>query len=102
MAQIGRCLAQGSSGCAVSNNCLLLDLCYTIRCAKNNSIVSNVTVIPSEEHLRVYSNGGPTDYTMRGTLDILHMSIYVNDKSTVNILSIKEMAYSFRVTMDTK
>ena len=30
------------------------------------------------------------------------MEIYLNDKSMANILSLKEVAYSFRVTMDTK
>ena len=39
---------------------------------------------------------------MRGILDILHMDIYVNDKYMANILSLKEVSYSFRFTMDTK
>ena len=69
---------------------------------KKNSIVSNVTVRLSEEHLRVYSNGGHMDYTMRGTMEILPMGIYVNDNSMENTLSLKEVADSFRVTMDTK
>ena len=30
------------------------------------------------------------------------MGIYVNDNSTENILSLKEVVYSFRVTMNTK
>ena len=46
-------------------------------------------MIPSEEHLHVYSNEGHMDYTMRGTLDILPMDIYVNDNSMANILSLK-------------
>ena len=41
-------------------------------------------------------------YTMRGTLDILPMGIYVNDNSMVNILSLKKVSDYFRVTMDTK
>ena len=102
MAQIGRCLAQGSCGGAVSNNLILLDPCSTISCKKNNLIVSKVTLILSEKHLRVYSNGGPTDYTTRGTLEILHMGIYVNNNSMANILSIKEVANYFRMTIDTK
>ena len=89
MAQIGRCLAQGSCGGAVSNNLILLDPCSTISCEKNNLIVSKVTLILSEKHLRVYSNGGHMDYTMRGTRDILHMDIYVNDNSMANILYFK-------------
>ena len=63
---------------------------------------SKVTVIPSEKHLHVYSNWGHMDYTMRGILDILPMYIYVNSNSMANIISLKEMADSFRVTMDTK
>ena len=68
MAQIGRCIAQGSSGGALSNNWILLYLCHTISCAKNNLIVSNATMSTLEEHVRVYSNGGHMDYTMRVTL----------------------------------
>ena len=102
MEQIGRCLAQCSSGGAVSNNWILLDSCSTISCAKNDSIVSKVTVIPSEEHLRVYSNGFYMDYTMRCILEILLMDIYVNDNSMSNILSLKEVAFYFRMNMDTQ
>ena len=40
--------------------------------------------------------------TMRGTLDILPMGIYVNENSMANILSLKEVSHYFRVTMDTK
>ena len=57
---------------------------------------------PSEEHLHVYSNGGHRDYTIRGTLDILPIGIYVNYNPMANILSLKEVADSFRVIMDTK
>ena len=102
MAQIGMCLAQDSSGGAASNNWILLDSRSTIVCAKKNSIVSNVTVIPSEEHLRIYSNGYHMECTMRGTLDILHMDIYVNDNYMSKILYLKEVANYFRVTMDNK
>ena len=35
-------------------------------------------------------------------MDILPMDIYVNDKSMANILSLKEVADYFRITMDTK
>ena len=42
------------------------------------------------------------DYTITSTLDVLHMGIYVNDNSMANILSLKEVAYSFRMTMDIK
>ena len=102
MAQIDRCLAQGSSGGAVSNNWILLEYCSTISCAKNDSMVSKVTVIPLEEHLCINSNGGNMDYTMRGTLDILPMDIYANDNSTANIISLKELEDYFLVAMDTK
>ena len=40
--------------------------------------------------------------TMRGILDILPMEIYANDNSMAKIPSLKGMADSFRVTMDTK
>ena len=55
-----------------------------------------------EVHHHVYSNVSHMDYTMRGILDILPMEIYINDNSMENILSFKEVAYSFRVTMYTK
>ena len=88
-AQIGRCLAQGSSCGAVINNWILLDSCSTFICSKNDSIISKVTVIPLEEHLCVYSNGCHTYYTMRGILDILPMDIYVNDNSMATIFYLK-------------
>ena len=43
----------------------------------------------SEEHLYAYSNGGHLYYTMSGTLEILPMSIYVNDNSMANTLSLQ-------------
>ena len=61
-----------------------------------------MTVSPSEEHLWVYSNGGHMGYTMRGTVDILPMEIYVNNNSMSNILSLKEVTDYFHVTIDTK
>ena len=42
------------------------------------------------------------DYTMKGTLNFFPMSIYVNDNSMSNILSLKEVANSFHVKIDTK
>ena len=39
---------------------------------------------------------------MKSTLNIIPMSIYVNNNSMPNILSLMELANSFRVTMDTK
>ena len=50
----------------------------------------------------VYSNVVHMDYIMRGTLYILPMGVYVNDNSMANILSLKELADFFCVTMDTK
>ena len=42
------------------------------------------------------------NYTMRGTLEILPMGIYVNDNSMANILSLKKVVDSLRVTLNTK
>ena len=42
------------------------------------------------------------DYTMRGTLEILPVLIYMNYNSTENTLSLKEVSDSFCVTMNTK
>ena len=102
LAQIGRCLSQVGSIGALSDKFLLLELCSTIRCTKNNPILSNITVSPSEEHLRIYSNVSNMDYTMMCTLEILPMGIYVNYKYMANILSLKKVADSFRMNMDTK
>ena len=59
-------------------------------------------MISSEEYLQVYSNGYHMDCTMRGTLDILPIGIYVKCNSITNILSIKEVTYYLHVTIDTK
>ena len=42
------------------------------------------------------------DYTMRGTLEILPLLIYMNYNSTENTLSLKEVSDSFCETMDNK
>ena len=42
------------------------------------------------------------DYTMRVTLDIFTMGIYVNDNYMANILSLKGVADSFWITIYTK
>ena len=49
-------------------------------------------MITLEEHLQIYINGDPMDDIMRGTLDILRMSIYVNNNFMDNILSLMEVA----------
>ena len=41
-------------------------------------------------------------YTIRGTLDILAMDIYINDNSVVKIISLKEVEDSSRMKMDNK
>ena len=46
-------------------------------------------VRPPVENLRVYSNGGHMEYTMKDNLNIIHMSIYVNNNSMENILYLK-------------
>ena len=59
-------------------------------------------MIPSEEHVQIYINGGHTDYTMRGILDILPINTYVNYNSMAKILSLKEVEDSSCVIMDNK
>ena len=59
-------------------------------------------MIPLVKYVQVYSNVVHMDYTMRGTLDILPMGIYINDNSMADILYLKEVEDSFRVTMETK
>ena len=49
-------------------------------------------MITLEEHLQIYINGDPMDDIMRGTLDILRMSIYVNNNFMDNILYLMEVA----------
>ena len=74
---------------AVNNNWIFLDLCFTISCAKNDTIVSNIMVTPPAEHLQVYINVGHMDYTLTGTLNNLPMSIYVKNNSMTVILYFK-------------
>ena len=57
---------------------------------------------PSEEHFRVYSNGGHMDYTVRETLYILPLRIYLNDNPIADTISLREVADYFHVTMYTK
>ena len=85
----------------VNKNWLILDSYYTNSCAKNETIVSNITVIPPEKHHRSYINGVHTEYTMKGTLNIYPMIIYANDNSMANTLSLKEVESYFCMTMDT-
>ena len=42
------------------------------------------------------------DYSMKFTMDIFPMSVYVNDNSMADILFLKEVSYSFRMVMYTK
>ena len=42
------------------------------------------------------------DYTVRGTLNILRMGIYVNDNSMANMLSLKEVTDYILMNMNTK
>ena len=42
------------------------------------------------------------EYTTSGPLDILTMVIYVNDNYMTKFVYLKEVAYSFRISMDTK
>ena len=41
-------------------------------------------------------------YTMKVTLNIIPMIIYVKNNSMANLIYIKRVKISFRVTMDTK
>ena len=50
----------------------------------------------------MFSNSSHMDYTTRGILDTLPMEIYVNDNSVAKIISLKEVADSFRMNIDTK
>ena len=93
---IGRYFKQGRSDNAVNNNCLLLDSYSTISYAKNDTIVTNITVIPPSGQLWVYRKG-----PMECTLSILPMSNYLNGNSMSSILYLKEAANSIYVTMDT-
>ena len=58
-------------------------------------------MIPPEEHVQVYINGGHMEYTMKSTLKNFAIHIYVNNNSMKNILYLKEVVNYFRVTMDT-
>ena len=76
LAQILRCLTKGRSDYVLNKNWLLLDSHFTNSCTKNDTIVSNVIVSSTAEHIWVYSNRGQLEYTMKGTLYIFPMHIH--------------------------
>lgn len=51
--------------------------------------------------MRVYTNGGHQDYDKVGDVKLFPFEAYYNPNSMANILSLKEVANKFRITMDT-
>ena len=58
-------------------------------------------VQPSDNPIRVYTNGGFQDYSKQGMLTLFDFEIFYNSSSLANILSLSEVAAKYRITMDT-
>ena len=80
---------------------LLLDSCSTMSGANNANVVSNIHTVGNGEHMRVISTGGHCDYTQKANLKLFDLEVFFNAKSLANILSLKDVANKYRVTMDT-
>ena len=105
--QIGKCLTQCDvnknmlQGGLIDKNWLLLDSCSTMSCICNKELVENITTCKDTEVTRVYTNGGHVDYTRKANLQILPFEVFFNESSMANILSLKDVASKFKITMDT-
>ena len=70
-------------------------------CICNKELVENITACKDTEVTRVYTNGGHVDYTHKANLQILPFEVFFNESSMANILSLKDVASKFKITMDT-
>ena len=95
--QCHKCFSQS---CVVDKQWLLLDSCSSISCVTNKDLLSNLQNCVPRNEICVYTNGGTIDYTQEGDLSMFPFTVYYNPDSIANILSLKDVANSFRVTMD--
>ena len=70
-------------------------------CVRNKNLVENINACKDTEVTRVYTNGGHVDYTRKAKLQILPFEVFFNESSMANILSLKDVAFKFKITMDT-
>ncbi len=60
----------------------------------------DLTACKDTEVTRVYTNGGHVDYTGKANEQILPFEVFFNESSMANILSLKDLASKFKITMD--
>jgi len=70
-------------------------------CVFNKNLVKNITAYKNNEVTRVYTNGGHADYNRKAKLQILPFEVLFNESSMANILSLKDIASKFKITMGT-
>ena len=98
--QMSTTFAQSTSDSdMIPKSWLLLDSGSTISSVCNRNLLSNLEFCT--EPLKVHCNGGSCIYKESGTLNILPIRAYYSPKSIANVLSLAEVAASYRVTMDT-
>jgi hypothetical protein len=103
MTQFGVTLTQrmdNSDNNMITMNMLLLDSCSTMSGVNNSNIVQNIHPVEVNEQMRVISSRGHFDYHQKATLNLFDMPVYFNKQALANILSLKDVANKYRVTMD--
>ena len=80
---------------------ILLDSCSTLSCVCNPSLITDVRPCDESELMTVFTNGGQVEYDKVGIFSLLPFQVYFDERSMANILSLKDVASRFRVTMDT-
>ena len=89
--QYGVMLSQSESKDGLHLDGMLLDSGATDSGVHDLSLVKNVRTLPRSEHFTVKTNGGSMVYTKDAELKIFPMRVYVNEDSTANILSMKDL-----------
>ena len=83
----------------VPSHWILFDSGSTVSFICNPSLVQDLVDV--DEPVRGFSNGGSQDYIQRGKLKLFDFPMHFNDASMANILSLSEVANTYRTTMDT-
>ena len=78
---------------------LLIDTGSTFSCLNNKGLVMNLRM--SKTPMTAVTNGGTMVTDMEGDLPGW-FTVYVNEKSMMNILSMRDVTKKFRVTLDTE
>ena len=87
----GSILTQERTRTTIPHDWVLLDSCSTDCVFKNPNLVSSITKCTPQEELEMYTNGGSLVYRHMGQFNFLPLSVYFNDQSIANILSLKQV-----------